>query len=119
MVKGMVTCKVCGRDFPLIAENRYTARDSGKTGALVGLTVQDEERNYDAFDCPHCGCQNVMQERKKECNPTLDCQVGDDEHDGCAGCRYEDCTSEDYPCSECCENCDDHYEIGEGTTDGE
>lgn len=64
-MKGMTTCKICGRDFPLLAEEHYIVRGIEKKANLIGaLTLQDEAIQYDAFDCPHCGCQNVMQERK-------------------------------------------------------
>ena len=63
-MKGMTTCKICGRDFPLMAEEHYVARDTEKKGVIPALSGQDEAIQYDAFDCPYCGCQNVMQERK-------------------------------------------------------
>lgn len=63
-MKGMTTCKICGRDFPLLAEEHYVARGIEKKGVIPALSGQDEAIQYDAFDCPHCGCQNVMQERK-------------------------------------------------------
>lgn len=62
--KGMMTCKVCGRDFALIAEEHYVARDPEETGLAAVLGRNPEAKWYDAFDCPHCGCQNVVQERK-------------------------------------------------------
>ena len=63
-MKGMTTCKVCGRDFALMEEEHYTAREPQKTGVLANLANTDVARMFDAFDCPHCGCQNIMQERK-------------------------------------------------------
>lgn len=59
---GMTTCKACGREFALLKEKRYTASDAkdGFIGALCRC-----ESLYDAFDCPFCGCQNVLQERKR------------------------------------------------------
>ena len=63
-MKGMTTCKVCGRDFPLIAEEHYVARDGEKKGVIAAFSIQEEGAQYDAFDCPHCGCQNIMQGRK-------------------------------------------------------
>lgn len=63
-VEGMTTCKICGRDFPLIVERRYTARGSAKPEIVVAF-AGIEENLYDAFDCPHCGCQNTMQPRKR------------------------------------------------------
>ena len=63
-MKGMTTCKVCGRDFPLMAEEHYIAQDPQRIGVLANLANTDKAMEYDAFDCPHCGCQNVMQTRK-------------------------------------------------------
>lgn len=70
-MKGMITCKICERDFPLIAEERYTVRDNEKSGVIVSLSGS-ESVLYDAFDCPHCGCQNVVQERKRLYNAAAD-----------------------------------------------
>lgn len=73
MVKGMTTCKVCGRDFPLLGEDHYIARDPEKTGVVPVISGKDESIWFDAFDCPHCGCQNVMQSRKRLVCP---CEFG-------------------------------------------
>lgn len=63
---GFTKCKICGVEFALIAINHYVARDFGKTGGLVAsLGGETEGMLYDAFDCPHCGCQNIIQERKR------------------------------------------------------
>lgn len=70
-MKGMTTCKICGRDFPLISEERYTVRDNEKTGIAVAFDGS-ESILYDAFDCPHCGCQNIVQERKRMYNAATD-----------------------------------------------
>lgn len=58
-VPGLHTCKVCGRDFPLIAENNYVVRENGRRG-LQTVVSDYEEKMFNAFDCPHCGCQNVV-----------------------------------------------------------
>ena len=65
-MKGMTTCKVCERDFALMAEDHYIARDPQREGGQIGIVIagREEAKNFDAFDCPHCGCQNIMQERK-------------------------------------------------------
>ena len=63
-MKGMTTCKVCERDFPLIVEDHYVAQDPQKVGAIANLINVDRAFEFDAFDCPHCGCQNIMQNRK-------------------------------------------------------
>jgi len=63
-MKGMKTCGVCGRDFPLLFEEHYVAEDPQKVGAIMNLVNTDTAYTYDAIDCPHCGCQNVLQPRK-------------------------------------------------------
>lgn len=60
----MYKCKVCNKEFELRRKDHYIARDNGKTG-LSSLVGGSEEELYDTFDCPHCGCQNVMQKRKR------------------------------------------------------
>lgn len=83
-IKGMHTCDVCGRDFPLIAEERYTVRGTEKSGIAIAISFEEANR-YDAFDCPHCGCQNIVNLRLRELEPEDgDCPACD--HEGC-GCR--------------------------------
>ena len=40
-------------------------RDNGKSGLAVAFGSEPEEKLYDTFDCPSCGCQIVVQERKR------------------------------------------------------
>ena len=61
-IKGMGTCKVCGRDFPLIIEEHYVSKEPGKLG-IVAVVASTESVIWDSFDCTHCGCQNRMQQR--------------------------------------------------------
>ena len=61
-IKGMTTCKVCGRDFPLLIEEHYVSKEPEKTG-IVALAGGPEPMLWDSIDCPHCGCQNRMQQR--------------------------------------------------------
>lgn len=52
----MRKCNVCGRRFRLLAKNRYEVFKSP-----VGLNCLTEGTVYsNAFDCPHCGCQNIV-----------------------------------------------------------
>ena len=54
MIK-MYKCHTCGRRFRLLAKNRYEVMKSP-----VGLNVLTQGTiYYNAFDCPHCGCQNI------------------------------------------------------------
>lgn len=36
-----------------------------KSGLAVAFGSEPEEKLYDTFDCPSCGCQIVVQERKR------------------------------------------------------
>ena len=62
--KGMTICKICGKEFPLIKEEHYTSKEAGKTG-LAAITGGPAPIIWDSFDCPHCGCQNNMQQRNR------------------------------------------------------
>ena len=62
MSKGMRTCEICGRDFALIVEEHYIATSNEKTG-LARLAGGGEPDWYDAIDCPHCGCQQLLHAR--------------------------------------------------------
>lgn len=108
---GLFTCKVCGREFTLAAINHYTARDSEKTGIVVAFSGQSEATLWDAFNCPYCGCQCIIQERKRVYNA--------DEHhihdetarlNGCYNCKYKDVAENETPCVSCEHNCTDNWE---------
>ena len=52
----MRKCNICGKKFRLLAKNRYeVVRRSVGLNCLTQGTVY-----YNAFDCPHCGCQNIV-----------------------------------------------------------
>lgn len=74
----MLKCKICGTEFPAIKERHYIARDNNKTGAVVVFS-KDEEKIYDAYDCPLCGSQIIAQERKRNFEPDNICDFSDDE----------------------------------------
>ena len=74
----MLKCKICGTEFPAIKERYYIARDNNKTGAVVVFS-KDEEKIYDAYDCPLCGSQIIAQERKRNFEPDNICDFSDDE----------------------------------------
>ena len=107
-MKGMTTCKVCGRDFPLMAEEHYVARDGEKKGVIAAFSVQEEGVQYDAFDCPHCGCQNIMQGRKLTVRENEKIEEEAD-HDGCKECAYADLSWEEEPCKICKCQYKDYY----------
>ena len=49
----MRKCKVCGKRFRLLAKNRYEVM----IRPPFSLRLPEY---YNAFDCPKCGCQNIM-----------------------------------------------------------
>lgn len=59
----MLKCNVCGHEFEPTVENHYIARNEGAYGIMLGS--RDEEKLYDAWDCPECGSQYIAQERKR------------------------------------------------------
>ena len=56
--------KTCGYEFDLNKDNHYVARNNITSG-LSTIVNNDEVGLFDAFDCPKCGCQNLMQDRKR------------------------------------------------------
>lgn len=59
-----IKCKVCEYEFVPEKKEHYVSRDEVKVG-LSNLAGGMEEKIYDTFDCPQCGCQNIMGERKR------------------------------------------------------
>lgn len=56
----MFKCKICGKEFELKKENLQLIPDYNLFNNLfIGNTLRKNE----AFDCPHCGCQNIVGER--------------------------------------------------------
>ena len=74
----MLKCKICGTEFPAVEERHYIARDNSRTGVVVVIS-KDEEKIYDAYDCPMCGSQIIAQERKRNFEPDNICDFSDDE----------------------------------------
>lgn len=60
-----IKCKVCGCEFNPVIEKHYVSRDAGRSGVVAAFS-KDEEKLFDTFDCPECGCQVVVQERKRK-----------------------------------------------------
>ena len=54
-------CKICHKRFMLDKNHRYDVIKYPE-GVLGGLTKNSII--YDAFDCPHCGCQNIVNVRE-------------------------------------------------------
>lgn len=65
----MLKCKICGTEFPAVKDRHYITRDDGKTGLSVAFGSNPEEKLHDTFDCPVCGCQIIVQDRKREYVP--------------------------------------------------
>ena len=57
-------CKVCGAELILSKRNHYISRGCEVTG-IASIAKREETKLYDTFDCVVCGCQNIMQERKR------------------------------------------------------
>ena len=75
----MITCNVCGYQFWPTVERHYLTRDNGTVGIASAFKGIDECNIYDTFDSPKCGCQSVVQKRKRTLvNPLCD-RKGDDE----------------------------------------
>lgn len=68
---GQVKCGICGQMFPLVVDGHYISRDDGKVGVVAMFQSHPEDQLYDTFDCPHCGCQNVVQKRKRRVTDVL------------------------------------------------
>lgn len=58
----MLECKCCKEKFNAKAEKHYIARDNDVCGIVLN---REEPTLYDAFDCPKCGCQIIIGERKR------------------------------------------------------
>ena len=60
----MFECKVCGHEFELKKENRYLSADNNLIFGSLTL--------HECFDCPMCGCQNVVGCREQSYIPDFD-----------------------------------------------
>lgn len=53
------TCKVCKNQFELNKDSKYVvAEDKGVINVMNGI------KYYECFDCPKCGCQNIVNIRE-------------------------------------------------------
>ena len=49
-------CKICGKRFKLQRENKYEV-----VIKPIGFdAISQRDKTFECFDCPHCGCQNVV-----------------------------------------------------------
>lgn len=56
----MKRCKVCNRFFKLKAENKYLVVNE----PIFLKALTEKTTVFEAFDCPWCGCQNVVNVRE-------------------------------------------------------
>lgn len=61
----MIKCRICGHEFQPLIKNHYVSRDCTKSRVVEFFVSNAEEKQYDSFDCPACGCQSTPQERKR------------------------------------------------------
>lgn len=55
-------CKVCGARFNISKEDRYIAQER-----LTGFeSITKAPKDFECFDCPECGCQNIVSIRIPE-----------------------------------------------------
>lgn len=59
-----IKCNICGTEFPPIMERHYISEDTTETGVVTVFKGTTEPKQFDTFDCPNCGCQVIVQERK-------------------------------------------------------
>lgn len=113
--KGMTTCKICGRDFALIKEEHYIAEHTDKEGVIPAFAGREAPKLYDAFDCPHCGCQNIVGIREAILDPsdTCDCSCGEiteeEEFNSCNDCVHAEVDGHEEPCASCSHTHPDFY----------
>lgn len=85
----MRKCSVCGRRFRLLAKNRYEV-----VKKPVGLNCLTEDTvYYNAFDCPHCGCQNIVGVLEKVIVKDIEDEVqpqAESKENVCEDCYYND-----------------------------
>lgn len=56
-------CQICGALFKLNKASRYLIADD--EAPIMAMFI--EPATYECFDCPKCGCQNRVNERKGGC----------------------------------------------------
>lgn len=76
-----IKCNVCEHEFEAKANKHYISRDNGKTGFAASLGAHDEDKIFDTFDCPECGCQVIAQERKRDFVPYVSVEDNDESKD--------------------------------------
>ena len=57
-------CKVCKRRFTASKDNKYLVQKARS----ITDAIMTAPTTYEAFDCPKCGCQNIVNVRESEVN---------------------------------------------------
>lgn len=61
----VLECRVCGLKFAPIAHWRYSVEENKITGVFAGISRTERPPLHDAFDCPRCGCQIIVNSRMR------------------------------------------------------
>lgn len=69
-------CQICGALFELNKANRYLTEEN----EAPIMAVFTSPVTYECFDCPKCGCQNRVNERKGDCIIDEQAEADTDEH---------------------------------------
>lgn len=60
-------CKVCKRRFTPKKENRYTIiKQKDLSEKIADLILNRQQMILECFDCPKCGCQNLVNIREAD-----------------------------------------------------
>lgn len=71
-------CTTCGKRFELKSENRYEVVVGGSS--LIDKISLIKPTTYNAFDCPKCGCQNLVSIKETDIiNNTAGGEISNDE----------------------------------------
>lgn len=82
VIKKLMKCPICGNEFEVQTPDdiygrknaiyrkpntsfHYISRDEEETGIAAAFKSKIEPSLYDCVDCPECGCQLVIQPRKR------------------------------------------------------
>lgn len=66
-MKKKIKCKVCNTRFAPTSEKLYLVKE--RVGGLALLAAGSNPRILECFDCPSCGCQNMVNIRATEAPP--------------------------------------------------
>lgn len=128
-----IKCRVCGFEWTPTKEDHYIAEAETMFNTLFNADTKTVF--YDAWDCPVCGAQFAVGDRKRTVEETPEGPVGIEVRfggpgavsignggsgkpyedldarvqDECEGCKFVDNDGEEYPCDECSRNYYDRY----------